>query len=133
MLSHYNIVSNLRAIVPILPVYPGKIGMSFLPFSHVLERMAIYTYLAAGASVYLPVDRDNIANALLEVRPHLLTAVPRILEKMYDQALAERARRGWLGRKVMDWALALGRQYTGRSGLEIIVSVSVGCGAPAGF
>ena len=120
MLSHYNIVSNLRAIVPILPVYPGKIGMSFLPFSHVLERMAIYTYLAAGASVYLPVDRDNIANALLEVRPHLLTAVPRILEKMYDQALAERARRGWLGRKVMDWALVLGRQYTGRSGLKLL-------------
>jgi len=118
MLSHYNIVSNLRAIVPILPVYPGKIGMSFLPFSHVLERMAIYTYLAAGASVYLPVDRDNIANALLEVRPHLLTAVPRILEKMYEQALAERARQGWLGRKVIDWALALGRQYTGRTGLK---------------
>lgn len=119
MLSHYNIVSNLRAIVPILPVYPGKIGMSFLPFSHVLERMAIYTYLASGASVYLPVDRDNIANALLEVRPHLLTAVPRILEKMYEQALAERARQGWLGRKVMDWALVLGRQYTGRSGLKL--------------
>ncbi len=116
MLSHKNIVSNLRAIVPILPVFPGKVGLSFLPFSHVLERMAIYTYIAAGASVYLPVDRDYINAAFREVRPHLFTAVPRILEKMYDLALAERARRGWLGRRIMDWALVLGRQYTGRTG-----------------
>lgn len=120
MLTHSNIVSNLRAIVPILPLHQGKVGLSFLPFSHVLERMAIYTYIATGASVYLLVDREYLAQALREVRPHFFTSVPRVLEKMYDLALAARARQGWLGKRLMDWALTLGRQYTGRHGLKLL-------------
>lgn len=118
MLSHRNMVSNLRAILPILPLNYQKVGFSMLPFSHIFERIAIYTYIASGASLAFLSDRDYLTQALHEIRPHFFTAVPRIVEKMYEQVLIARAKRGWLGKKIIDWALQLGRQYRERPGLR---------------
>ncbi len=114
MLSHGNIVSNLHSIIPLLPVTPQKAVISFLPFSHIFERMSIYTYLAMGVKLYLPVDRDFLPTALKEVRPHIFTAVPRILEKMYEVLLAQKPNMSWLKRKITGWAIGIGKNYRER-------------------
>ncbi|MEZ5041453.1 MAG: long-chain fatty acid--CoA ligase [Saprospiraceae bacterium] len=119
MLSHNNIVSNVRATLSLLPVEPGKIAISFLPFSHIFERMAIYTYLASGVSLYTIVDREYLSAAFLEVRPHIFTAVPRILEKMYDQVLATQVEQSWRKRSVMAWALKIGMNFREQPGLRL--------------
>ena len=120
MLSHRNIVSNVRATVPLLPVEPGKIALSFLPFSHIFERMALLTYMAAGLSIYTLVERPYLSQALLEVRPHIFTAVPRILEKMYDQVLAIQADHSSLKKGLANWALKIGMSFQERPGFRFI-------------
>ncbi len=114
MLSHSNIISNLHSVIPLLPVTPKKTVISFLPFSHIFERMSIYTYLAMGVKLHLPVDRDYLQKALKEVRPHIFTSVPRILEKMYEVLLAKKPEMSWLQRKVTGWAIGIGKQYRER-------------------
>ncbi|GJM35740.1 MAG: AMP-dependent synthetase [Saprospiraceae bacterium] len=114
MLSHANIVSNLHAVIPLLPINSRKTVMSFLPFSHILERMTLYTYLATGAQLYLPGDRDYLPIAFKEVKPHIFTSVPRILEKMYEIILAKRPTMNWLQRKIATWAIQIGKNYRER-------------------
>lgn len=120
MLSHRNIVSNVKATVPLLPVEPGKKALSFLPFSHIFERMALLTYMAAGLSIHTLVDRPYLPQALLEVRPNIFTAVPRILEKMYDQVLAIQADRSALKRGLAAWALKIGMSFQERPGFRFV-------------
>ncbi len=119
MLSHKNIVSNVRSILTLLPAEPGKIALSFLPFSHIFERMAIYTYLAGGLSLHTLVDRNYLSAAFVEIRPHLFTAVPRILEKMYDQILAVQVEQSWGKRNIASWALKIGMTYKERPGFRL--------------
>lgn len=119
MLSHKNIVSNVRSTLTLLPAEPGKIALSFLPFSHIFERMAIYTYLAGGLSLHTLVDRNYLSKAFLEIRPHLFTAVPRILEKMYDQVLAVQVEQSWGKRSLAAWALKIGMTYKERPGFRL--------------
>ncbi|MEM7371949.1 MAG: long-chain fatty acid--CoA ligase [Bacteroidota bacterium] len=111
MLSHANIVSNIKAALSILPLQPGKKSLSFLPFSHIFERTTIYAYLASGTSLYLTEDRDHLLSAFRQVRPHYFTAVPRILERMYDQVLEFQAKQAWWMRRIIQWALKLGINY----------------------
>lgn len=118
MLSHKNIISSVRGTLSLLPVDPGKIALSFLPFSHIFERIAIYTYLAGGLSLYTIVDREYLSKAFLEVRPHIFTAVPRILEKMYDQVLASQVGQSWGKRRIAAWALKIGMNFRERQGLR---------------
>lgn len=119
MLSHKNIVSNVRSTLTLLPAEPGEIALSFLPFSHIFERMAIYTYLAGGLSLHTLVDRNYLSAAFVEIRPHLFTAVPRILEKMYDQILAVQVEQSWGKRKLATWALNIGMTYKERPGFRL--------------
>ena len=114
MLTHKNIISNVKVSLPIFPIYPGMLALSFLPFSHIFERMAVYTYLAAGPELHLLVDRNYLTEALKEVRPHIFTSVPRILEKMYEQVLANTATKSWSSRRLIHWALEIGRKHRER-------------------
>ncbi len=111
MLTHANIVSNVKSVLAIVPVGPGMVTVSFLPLSHIFERMVTYVYQAAGTPVWYADAVENLPRILPEVRPHFFTAVPRILERMYDRLLEERSRSGVLKRKVLDWAMALGERY----------------------
>lgn len=120
MLSHRNIVSNVLATLPLLPVEPGKTALSFLPFSHIFERMALLNYIAAGLSVHTLVERPYLSQALLEIRPHIFTAVPRILEKMYDQILVIQAEHSSLRRSLINWALKIGMTYKERPGFRLV-------------
>lgn len=111
MLSHRNIVSNVKSVLAIVPVGPQIVTVSFLPLSHILERMVCFTYQAAGSPVWFADSIERLPKILQEVRPHFFTAVPRVLERMHERLLEERNRRGRLTQKILDWALALGERF----------------------
>ena len=111
MLTHENIVSNVKSVLTLLPLSPKKRAISFLPYSHIFERTTIYCYLATGVCLYLPGDRAVLQQAFKEVKPHYFTTVPRILEKMYEQLIAYRTQGGWFRENVVGWALEIGKRY----------------------
>jgi long-chain acyl-CoA synthetase len=111
MLSHNNIVSNVRASVTMLPVDNTKTVLSFLPLCHIFERMVLYTYMAAGCSVYYAESMDTIGDNLKEVRPHFFTSVPRLLEKVYDKIVNKGLELTGIKRKLFFWALELGLRF----------------------
>lgn len=111
MLTHANIISNVKSVLAIVPVGPEVIAVSFLPLSHIYERMVTYVYQAAGTPVWYADAVENLPRILPEVRPQIITAVPRILERMYERLMEERNRSGTLKRKIMDWAIALGERF----------------------
>jgi long-chain acyl-CoA synthetase len=119
MLSHNNIVSNVKAVVKLLPVDHSKTVLSFLPLCHIFERMVIYTYFAAGCSVYYAESMETIADNLKEVQPHFFTSVPRLLEKVYDKIVNKGLELTGLKRTLFFWALDLGLKFDekGENGL----------------
>ncbi len=111
MLSHKNIVSNIKSILSLLPINYEDRTISFLPMSHIFERMAIYTYFAVGVSVYYAERVDSILENIQEVQPQYFTAVPRLLERMYDSILEEVSRQNRLQKRILLWSIRLGEQY----------------------
>lgn len=111
MLTHANIVSNVKSVLAIVPVGPEVTAVSFLPLSHIFERMVTYVYQAAGTPVWYADAVENLPRILPEVRPHIITAVPRILERMHERLLEERNKGGALKRKILDWAIRLGERF----------------------
>lgn len=111
MLSHHNLVSNVKSVLAIVPTGPATTTMSFLPLSHIFERMVMYTYQASGATVWFADKVEELPKILSEVRPEFFTAVPRILERTFEQLMEERHRSGALKKKIMDWAIALGERF----------------------
>jgi long-chain acyl-CoA synthetase len=111
MLSHLNIVSNVKAVLAIVPVGPDTTAVSFLPMSHILERLVCYTYQSAGTPIWFADSMERLPKTLQEVRPHMISAVPRVLERMYERLLEERNRGGRLKKKILDWAIALGERF----------------------
>ena len=83
MLSHNNVVSNVLDSMPRLPIEQGKTtALSFLPVCHIFERMLHYLYMNSGVSVYFAEGIDKIGENIKEVKPHMMSAVPRLLEKV---------------------------------------------------
>jgi long-chain acyl-CoA synthetase len=111
MLTHDNIVSNVKSVLAIVPFGPQNVTVSFLPLSHIFERMVCYTYQASGVPVWFADSMERLPKTMAEVRPHFFTAVPRVLERVYERLIDERNKRGKLQRKIMDWAIALGERY----------------------
>lgn len=112
MLSHKNIVSNVLDSSPRIPFDPGKsTALSFLPICHIFERMILYIYQYYGVSVYFGESIDKISDNLKEVRPTVITAVPRLLEKVYDKIYAKGAELTGIKKKLFFWAIDLGLRY----------------------
>lgn len=120
MLSHSNLVSNIQSVLPLVPLDRRKTSLSFLPFSHIFERTAIYVTIASGASLNLVEEREYLEKALREIRPHFFTAVPRIIEKMYERLLTIRGNGHFLQRKLLSWALGIGQRYRERPGTNLL-------------
>jgi len=80
-LSHHNVVSNVMSVLSIVPFTPGTRVMSFLPLSHIFERIVCYVYIACGANVYFLESYRNALFALKDIRPEYFTSVPLILER----------------------------------------------------
>ena len=112
MLSHKNIVSNVLDSAPRIPFDPGKsTALSFLPICHIFERMILYIYQYYGVSVYFGESIDKISDNLKEVRPTVITAVPRLLEKVYDKIYAKGTELTGIKKKLFFWAIDLGLRY----------------------
>ncbi|MFH7017522.1 AMP-dependent synthetase/ligase [Flavobacterium sp. FlaQc-47] len=112
MLSHKNIVSNVLDSAPRIPFDAGKsTALSFLPICHIFERMILYIYQYYGVSVYFGESIEKISDNLKEVRPTVITAVPRLLEKVYDKIYAKGAELTGIKKKLFFWAIDLGLKY----------------------
>lgn len=112
MLSHKNIVSNVLDSAPRIPFDPGNsVALSFLPICHIFERMILYIYQYYGISVYFGESIDKLSDNLKEVRPNVITAVPRLLEKVYDKIYAKGADLTGIKKKLFFWAIDLGLRY----------------------
>lgn len=114
MLTHRNIVSNIKSILSVIPLEAGQRVVSFLPISHIFERTTVYAYLAFGAQVYFNQSLEHLAKDFQSVKPYLFTSVPRTLEKMYDVLYQQAEQRNWLGKKILLWALDIGERYRDR-------------------
>jgi len=111
MLSHKNLVSNVTGSNPRLPVDNKHSALSFLPLCHVYERMLLYLYQKNGISVYFAESIDTIGDDLREIQPEVFTAVPRLLEKVYDKIIAKGQALTGVKKSLFFWALKLGQSY----------------------
>lgn len=113
-LSHKNIVSNLKSVIAIVPVSYKKRVISFLPLSHIFERVVIYTYLAVGASIHFAEKPSRLYENMREIRPHYLTVVPLVLERFYADIQKVTAQKPHFKRQVLVWAVNQGKLFNGR-------------------
>ena len=111
MLSHHNILSNVEASAERLPVQVGTRCVSFLPLCHIYERMLMYLYQRTGMGIHFLENYDNIGAQIKEVRPHVFTAVPRLLEKIYDSILAKGEALTGIKRKLFYLSIKVGEEY----------------------
>ncbi|MCZ4318472.1 long-chain fatty acid--CoA ligase [Aequorivita viscosa] len=112
MLSHKNIGSNAKFSAERLPIELGKSSaLSFLPVCHVYERMLHYMYQYCGVELYFAESLETISDNLKEVKPEVMTAVPRVLEKVYDKIYAKGAELTGIKKKLFFWAIDLGLKY----------------------
>ena len=111
MLSHNNILSNVKAAENCLPPFANMRALSFLPLNHIFERMITYFYLFRGIGIYYAESLETIGDNLREVKPHLFTTVPRLLEKVYDRIMAKGAELTGIKKKLFFWAHGLAAKY----------------------
>ncbi|MGB5981471.1 MAG: AMP-dependent synthetase/ligase [Nonlabens sp.] len=112
MLSHKNISSNAIHSETRLPIELGQSkALSFLPVCHIYERMLQYLYIYTGTGIYFAESLETISENLKEVKPEVMSAVPRLLEKVYDKIIAKGADLTGVKKKLFFWAVELGLEW----------------------
>ena len=111
MLSHGNILSNLEAVLPLVPIVRGDTALSFLPLCHIFERVVTYAYMCSGVSIYYAQSVDTLGESLQEVKPHFFTTVPRLLEKVYEKIITKVKEDSPIKQKIFFWAESLTHSY----------------------
>ena len=112
MLSHDNVVSNVISSSKRLPLTIGEAtALSFLPICHIFERVILYIYMYNSVTVYFAESIDTIGDNLKEIKPNVMTAVPRLLEKVYDKIYARGAELSGIKKSLFYWAVDIGLQY----------------------
>lgn len=111
MLSHTNFLSNYNAVAPLFNLVPGDKAVSFLPLSHVLERMVNYFYQSKGVSIYYADSLATIGDTIKEIKPQVFVTVPRMLEKTYDKIISIGKDLSGIKKQIFFWAVNLGYRY----------------------
>jgi long-chain acyl-CoA synthetase len=112
ILSHGNFMSNVRASLAVFKLDTSDVCLSFLPLSHVFERMAgFYTMMTAGVSIAYAESIETVPENLREVSPTIVCSVPRVYEKMYARVLDSVAKSSPLRRALFWWAIGVGKAY----------------------
>ena len=111
MLTHNNIRSNVEATRNKMPFSGTDVALSFLPLSHIFERMGDYLMFATGSSIAYAEGLDTVPANMLEVRPTVVFSVPRLYEKMYARVLQNALAGGFLKKKIFFWARAVADQW----------------------
>src|SRR4029078_12599124 len=103
MLSQGNFHFEMNALVKALPVSASDVGLSFLPLSHVFQRVADYYLASRGVTVAYVDSIDRVPLSLEEVRPTIVCSVPRLYEKMYSRVLENAQSGSGLRRGIFAW------------------------------
>ena len=112
MLTHDNIHSNVMASMEIIPFTGKDVALSFLPLSHIFERMAgHYLMFATGTSIAYAESTATVPENMLEVRPTLMVSVPRLYEKMYARIIETAASGSRIKHRIFNWASAVGDKW----------------------
>lgn len=112
MLSHKNITSNALDSSLRVPLREGESRiLSFLPICHIFERVLIYVYQYAGASIYFAEGLDKIGDNAKEIKPHMMSVVPRLLEKVFDKIMLKGDDLSGIKQKLFFWAVELGDKW----------------------
>jgi long-chain acyl-CoA synthetase len=110
MLTHNNLSSNEETSVEPYHMSPADRAVSFLPLSHVYERVTAYAYLFHGVPIAYVERMDDLPQALLEVHPTLAAAVPRVFEKLYANIMQKGHESTGLKRRIFDWAVRVAKE-----------------------
>lgn len=111
MLSHHNIVTNVRDCLIAIPLQKKEIVLSFLPLSHVFERTINYVYFAGCVSVYYADGLETISEHLQDIKPHYFTTVPRLLERVFEKIIKKGKALTGLKKQLFFWSVKQA-QYT---------------------
>ncbi|WP_400079718.1 AMP-dependent synthetase/ligase [Winogradskyella sp. R77965] len=112
MLSHWNITSNALDSSPRVPLKEGENRvLSFLPICHIFERVLIYVYQYAGTSIYFAEGIDKIGENAKEIKPNLMSVVPRLLEKVFDKIMLKGEDLTGIKKGLFFWAVRLGERW----------------------
>ncbi|MGE5499324.1 MAG: AMP-dependent synthetase/ligase [Syntrophothermus sp.] len=127
MLTHRNIVSNILAAAEAIPFTKEDVFLSFLPLCHIFERMAgYYTAFAAGGMVVYAESIDSVAANLIDIKPTILTTVPRLFERIYSKIQKAVEAQPEKKQKIFNWAIETGRQFiTAKKADKLTVSLTL--------
>jgi long-chain acyl-CoA synthetase len=114
MLTHGNLVSNIKAASQVINFGTEDTMLSFLPLSHSFERMAgYYTGMSCGATIAYAESVETVRDNMLEVKPTIVTTVPRLFERIHSRVMKQMDASSPLKQKIFHWALRVGRAYAG--------------------
>ncbi len=110
VLTHANLVSNFRACAELFRVGPEDVTLSFLPLSHVFQRIADYLFLYRGVAIHYLTSIEQAPRALIDVRPTVMASVPRLYERAYLRVMANLSKERPGKQRIFEWALDVGRR-----------------------
>ncbi len=128
MLTHKNLMSNVHSVHQVIHVDETDVFLSFLPLCHVFERMAGYYFpFSAGTTIAYAEGIEKIASNLLEVKPTVMTAVPRLFERMYSKIIRKMEKEPPKKRKIFDWSINVSKEWhrLKREGRSIPISLNL--------
>ncbi len=111
MLSHNNLLSNIEGCIPRIPANSNSKVLTFLPACHVYERMLHYLYMRLGCRIHFAESLDTIGENIKEVEPEIFTAVPRLIEKVFDKIMAKGEELTGIKRKLFFWAINIAEDF----------------------
>lgn len=128
MLTHKNILSNVKSACEIINVTDQDTFLSFLPLSHIFERMAGY-YLAfsCGSTVAFAEGIEKVAQNMGEIKPTVMTGVPRLFERMYSKIKKNLEKQPEKKQKIFEWGVAVGQEFRElkRNGKSVPFSLNI--------
>jgi long-chain acyl-CoA synthetase len=127
LLTHWNILSNSKAALEILPIYESDVWLSFLPLCHIFERMGgYYTGFASGGTMCYAESIEAVSTNLMEIKPTLMTSVPRLFERIYSKVIKNVDSQPVKKQKIFYWALNAGKEYAqAKKAKQISLSLSL--------
>jgi long-chain acyl-CoA synthetase len=112
MLTHKNLTANVLNSTRWLHLEGRReVGLTYLPFTHIFERAVWYLYAHTGATVAYAENIESVARNLLEIKPTVMTSVPRMFEKIYARIIERGLSAGFPRRQIFLWSLDVGRRW----------------------
>ena len=125
MLTHENLTSNTKCLGQLFYVDKTTRFFSYLPLSHIFERQVVMAYMNRGATVYYAENMATILNDINEVKPHVFTTIPRLLEKVHASVLLKGSKMKGMEKKIFDWAINLGYEFNDKHQNSILYNLKL--------